>query len=57
MRTWEMGSIIGREFRKTATITVLEKAEYGYLVYDGVNKNDTWIIPFDVFAKTYEELK
>lgn len=49
--------MIGKEFRKIATIKVLEKVETGYLVYDGKNENDKWIIPFDVFEKTYEEIK
>lgn len=47
---------LGKTFRKTSTIKVLEKLDTGYLVYDGVNNNDKWIIPFDVFEKTYEEV-
>lgn len=49
--------MINKKFRKTATITVLEKLDTGYLVFDGKNENDKWVIPFDVFEKTYEEVK
>lgn len=47
----------GKVFRKTATITVLEEHEEGVLVYDGINKNDQWVIPKDVFKTTYVEVK
>lgn len=50
-----MGSIIGKEFTKKATITVLEKTTKGYLVHNTDNKADQWVIPFDVFEKTYKE--
>lgn len=49
--------MIGKIFTKTASVKIISKEETGYKVCNvtDTEQKDTWIIPFDVFASTYEE--
>ncbi len=50
-------TIVGKKFVKNTIIEVVKVTKDGVIVQNKGDSTDQWLIVFDVFNKTYDELK